>query len=93
MILNIYAFKDNALGCYTQPFYNDIPAENLIVGIQRAIVAAEKSKRSTWKHKVLYRLGVFDDATGKIENCDLELVLDCDEILARLDDGSQETSA
>ena len=95
MILNIYAFKDNGLGCFTQPFYNDVPIENLEVGVTRAIVGADVSKRSSYKHKVLYKIGVFDDTNGKIESVSPELVLDCDEVLARLDDGkgNKEASA
>lgn len=93
MILNVYAFKDNALCCFTQPFYNDVPIENLEVGITRAIVGADPSRRASYKHKVLYKLGTFDDAVGKIDCCDPVLVLDCDEVLARLDNGNSKEEA
>ena len=76
MKLNIFAFKDNALGCYTQPFYNDVPAENVAVGITRAITGADPLKRGVYKHKVLFKLGMFDDSIGKFIECDHELVLD-----------------
>lgn len=93
MILNIYAFKDNALGCFTQPFYNDVPVENVGVGTTRAIIGATPDKRAAYKHKVLFKLGTFDDVKGKFTECDYELVLDCDEVLARLDDGKSEVKA
>jgi len=93
MILNIFAFKDNALGCFTQPFYNDVPAENVGVGVTRAIISAIPEKRAGYKHKVLYKIGQFDDCKGKFTECDHELVIDCDEVIARLDDGKQQVKA
>ena len=85
MILNIYAFKDNKLRCYTQPFYNDVPVENVAVGTTRAILGAKDP--NIYKSKVLYLLGTFDDASGKIISQEPELVLDCDEVLGGLENG------
>lgn len=86
MILNIYAFKDNKMRCYTQPFYNDVPEENVKVGIIRAI-QGNPEKSGLYKGKVLSRLGIFDDTTGKIEPCEPVYILDCDEVIASLDYG------
>lgn len=92
MKTNVFAFKDNSLGCFTTPFFNDVPVENMGVGMTRAIIGAEK--KSSYKHKVLYKIGEFDDLTGKFTTCDLELVVDCDEVLARIsENGKQETVA
>lgn len=82
MKLSVFAFKDNALGCFTQPFYDDRPIENIAIGIGRSIIASEK--KYSYKHKVLYKIAEFDDATGVITSCEKDLVLDCDELLASI---------
>ena len=90
MILQIYAFKNNKLRCFTQPFYNDVPEENLAAGTTRAIIDAPEEKRGIYKNKCLYRLGEFDDTKGKITSCDPVLVLDCDEVIASIDYGKED---
>lgn len=80
MKLTIFAYKDNALGCYTTPFFDDRSIENVGVGVTRAILKSDK--KSTMKHKVLYKIGTYDDVSGIICSCDPELIVDCDEVLA-----------
>lgn len=82
MTLTIYSYKDNALGCYSQPFYDDRPTEHVAVGVSRAIIGSDK--KESMKHKVLYKIGTFDDVKGTITACEPELVLDCDEVLASI---------
>ena len=89
MMLSVYAYKDNALGCYTTPFFDDRPSENVGIGVARAIIASEK--KSSMKHKVLYKIGTYDDAKGSITPCEPELILDCDEVLARVGSENAET--
>lgn len=90
MKLVVYAYKDNALGCYTTPFFDDRPTENVGIGVARAIIASEK--KSSMKHKVLYKIGEYDDAVGLITSVEPELVLDCDEVLAKVGDSNGKTS-
>lgn len=82
MKLSVLAFKDNALGCFTRPFFTDTPTENVRTSVTREIVASEK--RTNYAHKVLYKIGDFEDTTGEIIKSDLELILDCDEVIARI---------
>lgn len=88
MKLSVYSFKDNALGCFTSPFYDDRPLENVAIGVARSIASSEK--KQNYKHKVLYKIADFDDATGTITPCDHVLVLDCDELLATIDPGKKD---
>lgn len=83
MKLAIYSFKDNALGCFTSPFYDDRPTENVGIGVARAI--ASSTKKEVYKHKVLYKIGEFDDALGTFTEIGHILVLDCDELLTSLE--------
>lgn len=82
MKYSIYSYKDNALGCYSNPFYDDRPTANVATGVTRAILGSDK--KESMKHKVLYKIGEFEDTTGIITVVDSELVLDCDEVLASI---------
>lgn len=83
MKLSIISFKDNALGCFTRPFYTDTALENVGVQVTREIIAS--SERSRYSHKVVYKIGEFEDTTGAITPCESELILDCDEVIARIE--------
>lgn len=82
MKVSVYSYKDNALGCYSSPFYDDRPSENVRIGVARAIIGSEK--RSSMAHKVLFKIGEFEDTTGIITPIDPEFILDCDEVLAQI---------
>lgn len=80
MTYTIFSYKDNKIGCYSNPFYDDRPVEHVATGVTRAILGSDNKDKM--KHKVLYKIGTFDDVKGELVPCSPELVLDCDEVLA-----------
>lgn len=81
MILQIYVFKDKQLGCFLNPYYTDTTADNSTEHLRRYLATGEIEKVSQYKHRVLYHLGTFDDASGEINVSGVNFLLDCDDVL------------
>lgn len=82
MKYSIYSYKDIALGCFSTPFYDDRPVENVATGVARSICSSEHPEKVA--HKILFRIGEMEDITGVIVPLEHELVLDCDQLLTQL---------
>lgn len=63
MLLNVFAYKNELLDCFTNPFFTDVDVEKMSVNVSRQIVI-EKDKDKI-AHLKFYFIGTFDDVTGK----------------------------
>lgn len=82
MILDVLAYKNKKLRCFSNPFYSQEKLENLEVSVTRQIIQGDKDKA---KNLALYHFGTFDDITGKYDlKKEPELLFDCDDIIAAL---------
>ena len=85
MILDVLAFRNKKLKCYTQPFYSQEKLENLETNLSRSIYTGGQTMILKYKNLVLYKFGTFDDQTGKYDLLEEpELITDCDDVIASL---------
>lgn len=82
MILDVLAFRNKKMKCYTQPFYTQDKLENQEINMSRVLVTSEEA-RLKYKSLALYHFGTFDDEKG-IYNLlkEPELLFDCDDLIA-----------
>ena len=80
MLLNVFVYRDKALGCYDAPIFLKDDKEQYAQGIVRACIKASPEDVMNLKDKALYYLGQFDDDKG------LFLLLEHEEKLLDLED-------
>lgn len=67
MILNVFAFKNKKIECFTQPFFSDVDPEKFAINTKRSVFASEDLEKIVpYKNLTLYIIGVFNDETGEI---------------------------
>lgn len=84
MILDVLAFRNKVMGCYTNPIFTQEKLENQEANMFRSLVYGGDSAIAKYKNLALYHLGKFDDEKGKFELCEPELLFDCDDLIARV---------
>lgn len=85
MILDVLAFRNKKLKCYTQPFFSQEKEENIEQNMARALFTGGESMILKYKNLVLYKFGTFDDNAGKYDLLDEPVMLfDCDDIIASI---------
>lgn len=85
MILDIFAYRNKKLKCYTNPFYSQDKIENMETSMGRALMLGGKEMQNKYKNLALYHFGKFDDAAGTYDLLkEPELIYDCDDILAQI---------
>lgn len=85
MILDVYSFKNKALGSFTTPTFSQEKRENVAPSLKRSIYFGGKEAQAKYSKLALYCLGTFDDEAGKFDLFkDPEFILDCDDIIAQI---------
>lgn len=85
MILDVLAYRNKKMKCYTNPFYSQEKIENYEVNIGRSLIAGGPAAVEKMKNLALYLFGQFDDVAGKYILLDEpELICDIDDIIASL---------
>ena len=82
MILNIYAYLNKALGCYSTPQFDDHDDKAVVVAVTRQLKQAFLDNRKVEELERLefHKLGTFDDITGELKH-DKVVLLDCGGII------------
>ncbi len=81
MNLNIYAIYDTAIGCYMRPFFTQSDGE-AIRGFTDIALDAEHPIGKHPEDYSLYRIGVYNDQTGKINAEDKQCLCTAHERIA-----------
>lgn len=82
MILDVLAFRNKKMKCYTNPFYTQDKLENQEIGMSRVLLTNPEA-RLKYKNLALYHFGTFDDIEGKYNLLkEPELLFDCDDLIA-----------
>lgn len=85
MILDVVAFKNKKLKCWTNPIFTQEKLENLETNYYRAIGTGGPVAKEKMKGLALYHFGTFDDVKGKYELLEEpEYLFDCDDIISSL---------
>ena len=85
MILDVLAFKNKKLKCFTNPFYSQEKLEYIETNMARSIMLGGESMVTKYKNLVLYHFGTFDDQTGKYDlKAEPDMLFDCDDIIASI---------
>lgn len=78
MILNVMAFYNKKINCYTQPHFIDMEPEKAALQLSRTLTLTEDWKMiDQYKNLTLYYLGQFDDETGEFIQEEKRALLDC----------------
>lgn len=81
MELFIIIFKDEHLGCFTQPQFTDVEPLKAAKGLHRSLINAARDGKVQeylkYEHLDMYNLGTFDDETGDVKMHNPVLLLDC----------------
>lgn len=82
MKLNVLFFYNKKIECYTQPIFDDHEPEVAAEQLARSLkLEKDVSKVTPYKNLSLFRFGVFDDQTGKLELLAKPvLLLDCEAV-------------
>lgn len=84
MILDVLAFRNKKMKCYTNPFFVQEKLENQEINMMRYLQENEGGKLK-YKNLVLYHFGTFDDVSGKYDLFkEPEMLYDCDDLIAQL---------
>lgn len=84
MILDVLAFRNKKMKCYTTPIFTQDKLENLEVNHFRSLIAGGPAAIEKYKSLALYHLGTFDDESGEFKLKEPELLFDCDDLIAQL---------
>lgn len=85
MKYNVIAYKNNALGCFCNPVYEDHDLDtvrSIASRSIRAMLLSDVNKAvSTYSNLHLMHIGYFDDESGVLESIEPIVLLDCDAII------------
>lgn len=78
MKLNVMAFYNKKITCYTQPHFIDIEPEKAALQLSRSLTLTDDWKMiDQYKNLILYYLGQFDDETAEFIQEEKRALLDC----------------
>lgn len=94
MQLTILCFRNTELDCFTTPVFDDHAGEDAAVqlarGIKQACLKGESDKFKAYHNMEMYKIGEFDDVTGKLIGLDVPVkLLDCEKCFVSKDNENE----
>lgn len=80
MLLQVCCWKNKQLNAFENPIFDDHEEDVIRVEMERFLVAGKLEDVLKLKHRVLYKIGTFDDESG-IFTGDLQMLVDADDII------------
>lgn len=82
MKLNIYAYFNNDLGCYSSPQFDDHEHKAVVVAVTRQLksVVIDNKPTAEFERLEFHCLGTFDDVTGELVS-KKEVLLSCKDVI------------